>query len=177
MSVSAKPTLSQTIAEWRDGSDGFFQFLADVEPRVPSGRGGFIPFVPGSRERAEIARALDGDGVSVAIFCWPRRHGKTVTNALLLGTGVRRAMLAASTALMAQVFANAAEVDTGEMYVDGIQINIFHRNRFGLHLIFEELADFRQFLAATRPLSKSTRQLFHPRTTECEFAGFSRSLR
>lgn len=84
MSASAKPSLPQTIAKWRDGSDGFFQFLADVEPRVPSGRGGFVPFDPGVRERAEIARALDDDDISVAIFCWPRRHGKTVTNALLI---------------------------------------------------------------------------------------------
>ncbi|HVJ03292.1 MAG TPA: terminase large subunit [Sphingomonas sp.] len=51
---------------------------------MPSGTGGFVPFDPGPRERAEIAKALDGDGVSVAVFCWPRRHGKTLTSAMVL---------------------------------------------------------------------------------------------
>lgn len=76
--------LAASIASWRDGSDGFFRFLADVEPRVPSGVGGYVAFVPGPRERAEIVRALDGDGVSVAVFCWPRRHGKTLTSAIVI---------------------------------------------------------------------------------------------
>lgn len=76
--------LSASIASWRSGSAGFFRFLADVQPRVPSGTGGFVPFVPGNRERAEIARALDSDGVSVACFCWPRRHGKTLTSAIII---------------------------------------------------------------------------------------------
>jgi hypothetical protein len=66
------------------GSKGFFQFLADVEPRVPSGTGGYVPFVPGPREHVEIAKALDTDGVSVACLCWPRRHGKTLTSAMVL---------------------------------------------------------------------------------------------
>jgi len=82
--ATSKPTLAASIASWRDGSEGFFRFLADVQPRVPSGTGGFVPFDPGPRERAEIAKALDGDGVSVGIFCWPRRHGKTLTSAMIL---------------------------------------------------------------------------------------------
>ena len=84
MSTSAQPRLAASIASWRDGSKGFFQFLDDVQPRVPSGRGDYVPFVPGPVERAEIARALDGDGVSVAVFCWPRRHGKTLTSAMVI---------------------------------------------------------------------------------------------
>lgn len=83
-SATSKSSLAQSIASWRDGSDGFFRFLADVQPRVPSGTGGFVPFTPGPRERAEIAKALDGDGVSIAVFCWPRRHGKTLTSAMVL---------------------------------------------------------------------------------------------
>lgn len=79
-----KSSLASSIAAWRDGSKGFFQFLADVEPRVPSGTGGFVPFVPGERERAEIAKALDNPEISVAVFAWPRRHGKTLTSAMIL---------------------------------------------------------------------------------------------
>jgi hypothetical protein len=81
---SAQPRLAASIATWRDGSKGFFQFLDDVQPRVPSGRGGYVPFVPGPVERAEIERALEGDKISVAVFSWPRRHGKTVTNAMII---------------------------------------------------------------------------------------------
>lgn len=84
MSQSAQPRLAASIASWRDGSKGFFQFLDDVQPRVPSGRGGYVPFVPGPAERAEIARALDDDAISVAVFCWPRRHGKTLTSAMVI---------------------------------------------------------------------------------------------
>ncbi len=85
MSRSPTPTgLAASIASWRDGSKGFFAFLADVQPRVLSGSGGYVPFIPGPRERAEIAKALDTDGVSVACFVWPRRHGKTLTSAMVL---------------------------------------------------------------------------------------------
>lgn len=83
-STNAKPSLAASIAGWRNGSAGFFQFLADVQPHVPSGSGGYIPFRTGPVERAEIAKALDGDGVSVAVFCWPRRHGKTLTSAMVI---------------------------------------------------------------------------------------------
>jgi hypothetical protein len=58
--------------------------LDDVQPRVRSSTGGFIPFQPGPRERAEIAKALDGKDISIAIFCWPRRHGKSVTSAMII---------------------------------------------------------------------------------------------
>jgi len=85
VSVSSRSSnLAASIASWRDGSAGFFKFLEEVQPRVPSGTGGFIPFIPGPRERAEIAKALDGEGVSVAVFCWPRRHGKTATSAMAI---------------------------------------------------------------------------------------------
>lgn len=83
-SSTSKSGLAASIANWRDGSEGFFAFLAEVQPRVPSGAGGFVPFNPGQMEREEIAKALDGDGVSIACFCWPRRHGKTLTSAIIL---------------------------------------------------------------------------------------------
>jgi hypothetical protein len=39
--------------------------------------------VPGPREAAEIKAALDGD-FSTVVFCWPRRHGKTLASALII---------------------------------------------------------------------------------------------
>lgn len=80
----ATSNLAASIASWRNGSAGFFKFLDDVQPRVRSSTGGFTPFVPGPREAAEIAKALDGKDVSVAAFCWPRRHGKSVTSAMII---------------------------------------------------------------------------------------------
>lgn len=71
------------IAAWRDGSAGFFQWLADVEPRIPSSKGGFEVYIPGPRERDELRRALDGDYRTI-VLCWPRRHGKTVATALII---------------------------------------------------------------------------------------------
>lgn len=71
------------VARWKTGSDGFFNFLEDVKPVVRSSKGGFIPFVPGPRERAEIIQALDGDFATV-VFSWPRRHGKTATSAMII---------------------------------------------------------------------------------------------
>lgn len=85
--MSTSPSLSSlaaSIASWRNGSAGFFQFLDDVQPRVRSSTGGFIPFQPGPREHAEIAKALDGQDISIAVFCWPRRHGKSVTSAMII---------------------------------------------------------------------------------------------
>lgn len=71
------------VARWQSGSDGFFNFLDDVKPVVRASDGGFIPFVPGPRERAEIIRALDGDH-STIVFSWPRRHGKTATSIMII---------------------------------------------------------------------------------------------
>jgi hypothetical protein len=71
------------IAAWRDGSAGFFQWLEDVQPRVPSSKGGYEVYVPGDREREELRKALDGDYRTI-VLCWPRRHGKTLASALII---------------------------------------------------------------------------------------------
>lgn len=71
------------VSRWQNGSSGFFNFLDDVKPVVRSSKGGFIPFVPGPRERAEIVKALDGDYATVVIS-WPRRHGKTLTSSMIV---------------------------------------------------------------------------------------------
>lgn len=76
-------TSKELVSSWKDGSKGFFKFLDDVKPVVRSADGGFIPFVPGPRERAEIERALDGD-FSTVVFSWPRRHGKTATSVMII---------------------------------------------------------------------------------------------
>lgn len=79
----SSPTLKQQISSWRSGSQGLFKFLKDVQPVVRGSEGGYVPFIPGPREEAEIRQALDGD-FSTIIFCWPRRHGKTVTSGMII---------------------------------------------------------------------------------------------
>ncbi|WP_292046285.1 MULTISPECIES: terminase large subunit domain-containing protein [unclassified Brevundimonas] len=74
---------SAMVTRWKNGSSGFFNFLDDVKPVVRSSKGGFIPFIPGPRERAEIVKALDGDH-STVVFSWPRRHGKTATSVMII---------------------------------------------------------------------------------------------
>lgn len=74
---------SNPIARWRDGADGFFRWLDDVKPMVPSHKGGYQCAEFSEREKAEIRRALDG-GFGTVVFCWPRRHGKTVASALIV---------------------------------------------------------------------------------------------
>jgi len=71
------------VASWRHGSAGFFQWLDDVKPLVQSSKGGFEIYEPGPLEKLEIIRAIDGDYRTV-VFCWPRRHGKTLVAALII---------------------------------------------------------------------------------------------
>ncbi len=84
MSSSPAFSLSQQIASWRNGSAGFFKFVEDVQPHVRSHDGGFAPFVLDGWQKIELAKALDNPVVSIAIFCFPRRHGKTLLSALII---------------------------------------------------------------------------------------------
>jgi len=81
--VTTSAKTKSKVAAWRDGSAGFFEWLEDVQPRVPSSKGGYEIYVPGPREREEIRQALDGTYRTV-VFCWPRRHGKTLASALII---------------------------------------------------------------------------------------------
>lgn len=80
-----KDVYAAQLKRWRQpGSKGFFAFLDDAKPMIPSEKGGYQPYtIPSELVREEIARALDGPH-STIIFCWPRRHGKTVVVALII---------------------------------------------------------------------------------------------
>lgn len=79
-----RPNTKVNVALWkRKDSTGFFAWLEDVKPQVPSSKGGFEPYVPGPLERAELVKALDGDFRTI-VLCWPRRHGKTIGAALII---------------------------------------------------------------------------------------------
>lgn len=76
------------IRQWRDGADGFFQWLTDIEPRVPSSRGGFEVFRPAPFQEEALRAALERnpDGTwkyTTVCLSFPRRHSKTTLMALL----------------------------------------------------------------------------------------------
>jgi hypothetical protein len=83
MSGPAKAAAKAKIERWLGGADGFLNWIDDVKPLIPSDRGGFEPYVPDDAIRAAIRKALDG-GFHTLIFCWPRRHGKTVICTLIV---------------------------------------------------------------------------------------------
>ena len=77
------------VQGWRQGADGFFRWLEDVKPRVPSARGGFEIFSPVDFQRNAVRDALaqkpDGSWVYTTIaLSFPRRHSKTTLMALLV---------------------------------------------------------------------------------------------
>jgi hypothetical protein len=80
-STTKKP--AGRIASWRNGAEGFFQFIEDVKPKVPSKDGPPVVAEFSERERKEIIEALSGK-YSTVVLCWPRRHGKTVATALII---------------------------------------------------------------------------------------------
>jgi hypothetical protein len=76
------------VKAWRNGADGFLQWLTDIEPRVPSAKGTYEIFQPEPFQADAIhdALALKEDGtyqyITIALS-FPRRHSKTTLAALL----------------------------------------------------------------------------------------------
>ena len=72
------------VSRWRNGSRGFFAFLDDVQPRIMDEHGQWVPYtIPNEMVREEIRQAIDS-GAGTVVFCWPRRHGKTLISALII---------------------------------------------------------------------------------------------
>jgi len=84
VAAASAASLKTKLAVWRNGAAGFFAWIDDVRPMIPSDKGGYQPYtVPSARVRDELTKALDGN-FSTLVFCWPRRHGKTVAAALVI---------------------------------------------------------------------------------------------
>jgi hypothetical protein len=76
-------SLERQIARWREpGSAGFWHWIEDVQPMIQATRGWTVYSAPSARIKAEIDAALSG-AYSTIVFCWPRRHGKTVVACLI----------------------------------------------------------------------------------------------
>lgn len=77
------------IRGWQNGADGFFAWLEDIKPMVPSFRGGFELFKPAEFQIQTIRDALQQDDkgnwkYQTIVFSFPRRHSKTTLMALLV---------------------------------------------------------------------------------------------
>jgi len=76
------------VRQWRKGADGFLQWVADVQPHIPSRKCTFIPFTPEPFQVDALREALAMDGsrwkFTTIAFSFPRRHSKTTLVALLV---------------------------------------------------------------------------------------------
>lgn len=78
------------VQSWTANSpEAFFAWLEDIQPRVPSARGGYAVFVPEQFQRDAIRDALATDDAgdwkyTTIAFSFPRRHSKTTLMALLV---------------------------------------------------------------------------------------------
>lgn len=84
----SKPDKARVKA-WRNGAAGFWLWVEDIKPRIPSARGGFTIFQPESFQIDEVSKALElkpdeSPRYGTIVLCWPRRHSKTVMNALIV---------------------------------------------------------------------------------------------
>ena len=83
-----KKITTEQVRAWRNGADGFLQWVKDTQPRVLNSRNRYEVFTPLPFQEAAIRGALrqrpDGRWQYLTIgFTMPRRHSKTVLCALL----------------------------------------------------------------------------------------------
>ena len=79
----------EKILSWKKPPQGFFQWLEDVKPMIPSFKGGFEVFQPTDDQKDFFnnALAVDDQGnfkFQTIVDSEPRRHSKTVKMALLV---------------------------------------------------------------------------------------------
>ena len=77
------------LKKWRNGASGFLQWVADVQPRIPSSKGGFEIFIPVDFQIEAVKGALDRDKVGnykhlTICLSFPRRHSKSTLAALIV---------------------------------------------------------------------------------------------
>ena len=80
---------SEIIKGWRNGADGFFQWIADIQPKILTAKGRYevieLALFQVEAIRGALERRPDGQWKYTTIaFSFPRRHSKTVLMALLV---------------------------------------------------------------------------------------------
>ncbi len=79
----------EKIKKWRNGAEGFLEWVDEVKPMIPSSRGGFEVFKPVDFQIEAISKALEREEngnwkYQTIAFSFPRRHSKSTLNALLV---------------------------------------------------------------------------------------------
>jgi hypothetical protein len=79
----------EKIRQWQNGAEGFFAWIADIQPRILTARGRYEPIQLAEFQREAIRGALarkpDGSWRFTTIaISWPRRHSKTIICGLLV---------------------------------------------------------------------------------------------
>lgn len=77
------------VKEWKQAPDGFFKWIDDVQPLIPSRSGGFEVFIPTDSQVEFFTNALKTDDQGNFVYqtivdSEPRRHSKTVKLALMV---------------------------------------------------------------------------------------------
>ena len=113
------------IRAWRNGADGFLQWLEDVKPRVLGDKGTYVVFRPEPFQvdalRAALEQNPDGTWRYTTIaLSFPRRHSKTTLMALLV---LWRFCLWKHQNVVAMASTERQIVSTGFAQVRGIILN------------------------------------------------------
>lgn len=153
----------EQVRSWQAGADGFLQWVADIQPRVPGSRGPAIIFTPETFQVEAVRRLLrrkrNGDFFYQTLgLTWPRRHSKTTIAALLclwrlctrvnenviclsnserqaasVGFGLARRIVLATPALLAQVGADNVQAYRLSVPALGSQMRTVSGNLAGLY--------------------------------------------
>lgn len=79
----------EKLRQWRDGPEGFFKWVDDIQPRILKENNRFEPIELAEWQKREIAPILlktkAGECVNqTCCITWPRRHGKSYMNVLIV---------------------------------------------------------------------------------------------
>ena len=116
---------AKRVREWRNGADGFFLWIADIQPRVLGNKGKYVVFQP-EPFQVEIIRKLlaqkdDGSWQYTTLgISLPRRHSKTTIMALLC---LWRFCLWANQNIVAMASTEKQIISTGFAQVRNIILN------------------------------------------------------
>lgn len=156
-------SLKDKIHTWRNGADGFLQWVADVKPRILTGRNKWEVFTPAPFQEQMIREALqiDSDGqwrYGTVVICWPRRHSKTTMAALI---AIWRFSLWPNENIVAVANTENQIISTGFKQVHGIISNTpFLRQQIGEKNIQKTRIDYPALQSSIRTVTTNIASLY-----------------
>jgi hypothetical protein len=162
--------LQEKISTWKQGPDGFLQWLQDIGPQIQVSKGGFQKFEiqPFQEEFIRNALALDEQGnfVNRIITCsMPRRHSKSTLMALLV---LWRFTLRPTENII--ILANSTSQVQGVSYkmLKSIILNTpFLRQQIGTDNVLHNSIRYPALQSVITPVSTSIASLYGQKITCC----------